>query len=247
MPTRVAVALLALLVAGCGSTTTESTTPSPSSRCQVSISSPGTAPAAGAALAVPLTTSRDCLWSARSEADWLTLEPTSGQGESLVTVSVGSNPQGRTRAGTIVVNDARFNIAQEATPCRFELEPRQVSIRHQGGRTAVQVTALEGCVWTTSVTQRWVRIVNGACGEWNGVVDLASTATRVRRARPWSRSPGRRSPLRKRLARTTEANADSHSVREPPTSAPTAAKGRWSSTPCPVAHGARSVPSRGSS
>jgi len=130
-------------------------------------------PASGAALAVPIIANRDCLWSARADADWLTVDPASGQGESTVTVSISPNPDGRTRSGRIVINDQNLQVAQDASPCRFEVEPRQLSVPHQGGRAMVAVTTLEGCLWKVSGTASWVRAIEQG-GQSSGMVELGA-------------------------------------------------------------------------
>jgi hypothetical protein len=131
-------------------------------------------PSAGAVLSLSIVTNRDCVWSARSDVEWVTVDPPSGQGESAVAVVVGANPEGRTRSGHLLVNDQPFSLIQEPSPCRFEVAPRQVSMPHQGGRAHIEVATLPGCVWQVSVRAQWVRVIDGPRGESNGAVELAA-------------------------------------------------------------------------
>jgi hypothetical protein len=168
--TRGVMAVLISLVVACGGTTTESTAPSPRPGCPVSLVSPPV-PSVGAVLNVPLVTTRDCIWSAQPEVEWLSVDPPSGQGDAVVAIVVGANPQGRTRAGRLRINDEAFELIQEPSPCRFDVAPRQVSMAHQGGRAGIQVTTLEGCVWQVSNTNPWVRTITDR-GESSGTFEL---------------------------------------------------------------------------
>ena len=174
-PTAVWSATLAAAAAiACGGSTEQDlVTPSGDGRCQMSLALPESLPASGAEIAAQLSAARDCAWAARTEAAWLQLQPTSGQGATTLTLKVSENPQGRVRTAAISINDQQFALTQAAALCRFEVTPPTVTIGHQGGRVSLQLTTLEGCSWTTHTSQPWVRVVSGSGGEASGTLELA--------------------------------------------------------------------------
>lgn len=55
-----------------------------------------------------------CVWRAASDAVWVLVSPSSGQGDGELTVAVSSNPESSMRTATIALNGARFAVSQEA-------------------------------------------------------------------------------------------------------------------------------------
>jgi hypothetical protein len=165
--------LAAAALFGCGgSTEQELITPSSASRCQMSLAPP-LLPAAGGRISAQLSAARDCIWSARTSAIWLQLEPMSGQGQATLTFVAAENPQGRIRSAAIDVNDQHFTVTQDAAPCRFDVAPAAVSIGHLGGRVTVHLSTIEGCSWTTTTSHPWLRVVSGSGGETSAALELA--------------------------------------------------------------------------
>jgi hypothetical protein len=119
-----------------------------------------------------LAIARDCTWSVAVDGIWLTVEPTSGQGEAILSVTAAENPQGRTRVASLAINDQKFAITQEAAPCSFAVVPTAITMRAEGGRASVQLTTLEGCSWTTRTSHPWVRVMSGSGGDSSRVVEL---------------------------------------------------------------------------
>jgi hypothetical protein len=119
-----------------------------------------------------LTIDRDCAWSLEVVGDWLTIEPRSGQGEAILSVIAAENPHGRARVAALAINDQQFGITQEGAPCHFSVTPTVIPMRAEGGRASLQVTTLEGCVWTTRSSHSWLRIVSGSGGDSSRVVEL---------------------------------------------------------------------------
>jgi hypothetical protein len=159
-----------------GSTEQELVTPTAGDRCQMSLSVPATVPSAGAQVVVPFTAARDCVWSARPTAPWLDVQPVVGQGSTALTLTVGENPLGRQRSASLDINGQSFAVLQEAAPCWFQVQPAEVAVPHQGGRATVQLSTREGCAWTTSSSQPWLRVVTGSGGESSGALELAVDA-----------------------------------------------------------------------
>ena len=159
--TSLAALILALAAAACGggTTVTELGGPAPA-RCLTSFATPSpTVPAEGGTATVTISAERECTWNARGDSGWLQVSPTSGQGESAVTVTVGANPQPSPRSTDLIVNDQRLSVRQEPAPCVYQLSSRAATVPAAGGRVPVGVSALSGCAWTASSPQPWVRFL----------------------------------------------------------------------------------------
>src|SRR2546423_15241451 len=96
---------LAAGTAGCTSTQTSTGIAEPSSqKCQVQVSNtPSTFPDAGGSGSLAVTATRDCGWSAATDANWVAMASTSGQGDATISYSVAPNSVPQTRAAAITV------------------------------------------------------------------------------------------------------------------------------------------------
>jgi hypothetical protein len=168
-----AALFLGFVLACGGSTEQEVTGPGEVVRCPPRLVLPPPLPAAATRTEAPLSIARDCTWSARTAAPWLAVSPITGQGDATLTLTANENPQGRVRSATIDINEQPFTIMQEAQPCRFEVAPTSISVPHQGGRTTIRVTTLEGCSWTTRASDPWLRVISGTGGDTSGSIELA--------------------------------------------------------------------------
>jgi hypothetical protein len=150
-------AILALQVIACGSTSVTQSTGPESARCQASLNTIPTIPAAGGRVDVAVVTQRECGWSASSNSSWIQLSPTAGQGEASITLTAAANPQGIARNGNIAVNGSQVAVTQAAAPCTYSLDPADVTIPAAGGSTGTHVETLAGCSWTTSSPVSWAQ------------------------------------------------------------------------------------------
>ncbi len=150
---------VALLAAGCGATSvTEISGPDPV-RCQVTLaSSAGMIAADGGSLSVSVDSARDCTWNASSEAAWATLSPASGQGAGTIGVTITATEQPTVRTATIVVNNQRLDIPQEARPCRFTLSDARTDVGASGGEVGLSVTTGDACTWRPFTTVPWISV-----------------------------------------------------------------------------------------
>jgi hypothetical protein len=139
----------------------------------MSLSVPPSMPAAETQTTALLSAERDCTWSARTGATWLTVAPTTGQGTATLTVAAAENPQGRVRSAAIEINQQQFTVVQAGQPCRYEVTPAAVAVPHQGGRVAIRLTTLDGCSWTTQSSASWLRVVVGSGGDTGATLDVA--------------------------------------------------------------------------
>jgi hypothetical protein len=184
-------AILALSAAGilcaCGSSseTQSTTTPSPV-KCAIQAQPDSSAfPPAGGSATVRVSTNRECQWSARTDAPWMTLaSPADGQGDGSFRFTVVSNGDPSSRTGEITVNDQRVAISQQGKPCEFTLSSTQEVLDAAGGDRSVDVRAsATACAWTAATNVPWITIVAGREGHGNGSigfhVDAVSGPPRV--------------------------------------------------------------------
>lgn len=177
----------AILAFGCGSSSeTESITSPSNNRCALQVTADGSSfSATGGSGSLHITTTRDCQWSAKTDAVWLTIAaPTSGQGEGSVGFSVGANTDPSSRTAGIAVNDQRLDVTQAGKPCELALSSNHESVDRAGGDLSVNVRASSAsCTWTASSAVPWISIVSGANGRGDGTVtfhvDAVSGPSRI--------------------------------------------------------------------
>jgi hypothetical protein len=158
---------------GCSKTTTSLTAPT-ADKCQVSVSNvPTSFSASGGQGSLTIATSRDCTWSIKTEANWVSIAADSGgQGEASVPYTVAPNPVPSSRAGAIVVGTQSVTINQAAAPCLFTLSQASEAIAAAGGRLAVDVKTISGCTWNATSAANWIVVSSGRSGNASGTVGL---------------------------------------------------------------------------
>jgi hypothetical protein len=160
--------------ASCGSSSETLTSPS-QTRCTVAAQAQGqTFPAAGGSGSIRITTNRECTWTARSDAPWITLtSPVTGQGEGSIPYSVAANPEPASRSAGISVEDQRLQVSQEGRPCEYRLSSTRESLDSAGGERTIQVaTDSTQCRWTAAANVPWITILAGGEGSGSGVVSF---------------------------------------------------------------------------
>lgn len=180
-PLRLAAALfagvVALIAAGCGSSTSQSiTSPSSDARCNLTVSFDGRPiEASGGAGTLSIGINRECSWTARSEADWIALGGAAGQGNASLAFTVAGNALVSPRRGAIVVNERRIEVSQTGAPCVFKLGATTRTVDAEGDRYAIAVTAQTGCAWTASTPVSWIEL---APASGSGAGSLTVTVAR---------------------------------------------------------------------
>jgi hypothetical protein len=129
-------------------------------------------PAAGGGGTLTVSAQRECAWSARADASWITLSGTGGQGAATMKYSVAANPNGTPRRGQVVVSEQSLEIAQAAAPCRFAVTPSAVEVAAAGGEVSVSLTAPGGCTWRARSDASWVSRTAPAEGSGSATVRL---------------------------------------------------------------------------
>ena len=95
-----------------------------------------------------------CQWTASTDADWITLRRTSGQGTGQIPFDVQPT-MGPPRTGSIVVGGKQFSVMQ-SEGCAFSIAPAAYSAPAAGGTAVVSVTTTAACPWTASSNVPWV-------------------------------------------------------------------------------------------
>ncbi len=169
---------LAIAAASCGSTTETVTGPSPV-KCGVQVQLEQTTfGAAGGTGTLKVTANRECTWTAQSDAGWVSLETTSGQGAAAVRVTVAANANPSKRSADITVKDQRVQITQDAGACDVHVSTTRVSVAPAGEERVIQVTANSAqCAWTARSNASWLTITDGESGTGSGSVTVRAAPT----------------------------------------------------------------------
>jgi hypothetical protein len=176
-----------LWAASCGTTDVSQTAVGPEPvRCELTLDPASAAVAYTASeVSVALRTERDCLWTTKTAATWLTPAPTSGQGDATILLAVAQNTQQSVRTGTVMVNERQVQISQAAAPpppppppapCSFSLAPASRVFGDRGGNGSVEVQVAEHCAWSASTSAFWISITSATAGA--GTATLAYTVDR---------------------------------------------------------------------
>jgi hypothetical protein len=172
---RVALACAFLAAGSCGGSSTSTSVLGPSGeRCGLTVNgSDGAVPASGGTGNLTVATARECTWSARAEAPWITLSGAEGQGPATLAYSVSPNAMGLQRRGAVVVSDKRVEIVQEAAPCVYDIASRRHDVGSSGGDITVTLSATEGCAWTASSSASWLGDLTPASGAGNATIRIS--------------------------------------------------------------------------
>jgi len=170
--------VLAVSALSCTSSQTSTAITAPASaKCQVQVASaPAAFTADGGKGMLSVATTRDCAWSITTNANWVALANTQGQGEASVPYTVSANPVPVSRAAAIVVSDISLQLNQAAAPCRFAFSPSGASVPSAGGPITVQITTLTGCAWTAATDAAWLTLTSGASGNASGTIGMLVAA-----------------------------------------------------------------------
>jgi hypothetical protein len=169
---------LALVATACGSTSETVTGPSPV-KCGVQAQlEQATFSAAGGTGSLKVTANRECTWTAQSDAGWVSLAATTGQGDATVRVTVAANGNPSKRSADITIKDQRVQITQEAGACEMRVSSAHVSVAPAGEERIIQVTANSAqCAWTARSNASWLTITDGESGSGSGSVTVRAAPT----------------------------------------------------------------------
>lgn len=141
--------------------------------CPFAISSPDSFSSSSVNWSFNLTTQTGCLWSAVSQAPWITVNTPNGTASGTINFTVAANSSNVPRTGSINVGNGSslhsFTIYQGG-PCTFTLSPGpEIYIQPTGDNGAIQVTTYMNCPWSAvSNTTSWLGVSAGSGGTGSG-------------------------------------------------------------------------------
>lgn len=140
---------------------TPNPTPSPTpSGCSASVSGLPTAiPGQGGRFQFAIGVSSACAWTARTDVGWADVSPGSGNGNASPTLNVTQNATFFTRQFTVTVNGQNFPFTQAGANCSYSVDPTSLEESFEEGRASVNVYTAEGCGWTVTASESWIRLL----------------------------------------------------------------------------------------
>jgi hypothetical protein len=113
-----------------------------------------------------------CTWTATSTASWIAVTDSRiVSGSASFRLSVERNTGGA-RSGTVRVATETFTVNQAAGECTYSIKPTYYNAGRGPDDIIIEVTAPNGCAWTTRGDPSWVTVSAGRTGSGNGTVRL---------------------------------------------------------------------------
>jgi hypothetical protein len=136
---------------------------------------PGTVSGTGGKITLTLTTGAGCRWTAASDVPGATVTPDAGVGSGAPIVSVDDNPSVRdTRSGNLLIGGQTIRFSQ-AVGCTYTLDRTSFEAASDAANARIQLTTREGCPWTATASESWVRPVPSS-GSGSMLVELQLSA-----------------------------------------------------------------------
>jgi hypothetical protein len=133
--------------------------------------------AAGGTGSSTVTVAAGCLWTAASNATWITVTSgASGSGSGPVTFSVAANTGTTSRTGTLTIAGSTFTVTQAAPACVPTISPASANVVAAATTGSVMVTAPATCAWTATSNATWLTISAGASDTGDGAVIYSVSA-----------------------------------------------------------------------
>lgn len=122
---------------------------------------------------VDVTAPAGCVWGADTIPDWVRpFPPGPFTGSGTLSLKLQPNPSRQARTASILVGGQLLSIQQAGVACVPTLGPTIIAANQAGGRNYVSVAHfIEGCGWTASTTENWIRLVTSS-GTTDGVLEI---------------------------------------------------------------------------
>lgn len=144
---------------------------------------PSSIPGAGGRYSLSIGVSSSCLWTARTDVNWADVAPGSGQGNAAPTLQVNRNETFFTRQFTVYINGQTFLATQGSTNCSYNVEPTTLEESAEGGTARITVATAEGCGWSVSASEAWIRVLTPTgTGNATVLLELSPNPSDVRHA-----------------------------------------------------------------
>ena len=154
-------ALLVLALVSCNNDSPTAPTPPGPGACTFQLApSTQTLESTGGSVTIAVTTNAQCSWSARSDADWMTITAgATGTGPGTVSLSASSNPATSVREAGVTVASQAVRFTQRArADCTFTVSAPSQRFGPDGGRGQIAVEAAAECRWTASSAESWLTL-----------------------------------------------------------------------------------------
>jgi hypothetical protein len=194
--------LSALLFTSCGGTETASSPTAPTTTTSVSSSTtsttsatvsgcattvrdlPSSAPSSSGRYTFTVVAASGCAWTARPDAAWADVAPSSGQGNGTATLTIDENTRRDARTVNVLVGGRGFPVVQNAVGCSYTLSQTSFDQSPAGGGLQLRLTVAPlDCAWTATASESWVTVRTGS-GTGTATLDfeLAANTGDVRHA-----------------------------------------------------------------
>ncbi|HYO81292.1 MAG TPA: DUF4214 domain-containing protein [Bryobacteraceae bacterium] len=122
------------------------------------------ASASGLNGSIAVTSAASCVWQAKSNAAWITLNTGQfGAGPGTVNFAVGPNLTASSRSGTITAGGQTFTVTQAAgdasTFCSGNISNPTLIAGAKGGSGTLDLTIGPNCSWTASAGSSWSHVL----------------------------------------------------------------------------------------
>jgi hypothetical protein len=140
--------------------------------------------AAGGQGQVQVDTQAGCIWTAASNAGWMSVSTITGIGPGTVNYTVQASTDTATRNGAIVVGGQQHAVSQSGVPppCTYTLDPVSRAFGAAAASAVVRVNTAPGCAWTASSDVPWATLAqNSGTGSTDigySVAENAGTSSR---------------------------------------------------------------------
>lgn len=115
-------------------------------------------------------------WTVSKDADWLTVNPTSGEGNGTVAVTIAENPDSKKRSATITVTADNLTLFVKVTQeagATLSVSPSQLELGREKGSTSMfSIQTSEQ--WTISGVPTWLKL-SGISGTGNTSITIETT------------------------------------------------------------------------
>jgi hypothetical protein len=133
-------------------------------------------PASGGTVAIAVTASTGCAWTATTQVPWVTIiQGAVGSGDGAVTLTTAANT-GPQRVGSVSIAGQTLTVTQAAgnstVPCSYALGSTGQSVPAGGGPLTVDVITSSGCLWMATTQVAWITVTDSAQRSGNGAVAL---------------------------------------------------------------------------
>lgn len=126
---------------------------------------------------VNVTTQAGCMWTAGSQASWVTVTGgTPGTGSGPVAYTIAANPGPNPRRGLLTVAGKPFIVSQRTpvpAPCTISVSPPDSTIGRGGGGGSLTITAsTPSCQWQARSHVPWITLTPPTSGTGSGTVSF---------------------------------------------------------------------------